>query len=413
MGVVLAGTMATIALWGGAAAASGSLYQGPPPRPGPDILYRPLGAGAAARERRHLAREADPDLRHERLPPGRVPLPGLPLRRPRRPRRESRPGRPPLRRGHLLATQRHLHLSDQPGLREQRRRPGRAPGQATPQRDRFPDHPEHSQGPLLGCDHDRNRRRPAAPALPPRGERAHAGGALPHRPRLAADVVRTRDSQPIRPSPAGVDRPGAAPDRGPRLAPRLGSRPSAPFALPPASGSGTRRPVGISCRGMPPPPPGREAPPGSPLPPPSSTPPSASASPGSTPFLPTACSTTRPGGATASRATRWPTATSGSLPRHGRLRQARGRGHRQPPRRARGCAARRAPWTGSSPAISRPSRAPTTRSRAAAPNDCQGELPRAASALCDLRSQGTRSAGRLRHDAAAPLARRQLQPVRR
>ena len=42
MGVLLAGLAATIALWGGAAAASGSLYQGPPPRPGPEILYRPL-----------------------------------------------------------------------------------------------------------------------------------------------------------------------------------------------------------------------------------------------------------------------------------------------------------------------------------------------------------------------------------
>ncbi len=43
MGIVFASVAAVvIALWGGAAAASGSLYQGPPPRPGPDILYRPL-----------------------------------------------------------------------------------------------------------------------------------------------------------------------------------------------------------------------------------------------------------------------------------------------------------------------------------------------------------------------------------
>jgi predicted esterase len=34
--------LAAIALWGGAGAASASLYQGPPPRPGPDILYEPL-----------------------------------------------------------------------------------------------------------------------------------------------------------------------------------------------------------------------------------------------------------------------------------------------------------------------------------------------------------------------------------
>jgi Putative esterase/C-terminal binding-module, SLH-like, of glucodextranase len=42
MGIVLASVVAAIALWGGAAAASGSLYEGPPPRPGPEILYRPL-----------------------------------------------------------------------------------------------------------------------------------------------------------------------------------------------------------------------------------------------------------------------------------------------------------------------------------------------------------------------------------
>jgi hypothetical protein len=34
--------LAAIALWGGASAAIGSLYRGPAPRPGPDILYRPL-----------------------------------------------------------------------------------------------------------------------------------------------------------------------------------------------------------------------------------------------------------------------------------------------------------------------------------------------------------------------------------
>ena len=40
MGIVLAGSVAVVALWGGTATASGSLYQGPAPRPGPDILYR-------------------------------------------------------------------------------------------------------------------------------------------------------------------------------------------------------------------------------------------------------------------------------------------------------------------------------------------------------------------------------------
>ena len=57
MGIVLASLVAAIALWGGAAAASGSLYQGPPPRPGPDILYRPL-ANAPQLENRGIWRAA-------------------------------------------------------------------------------------------------------------------------------------------------------------------------------------------------------------------------------------------------------------------------------------------------------------------------------------------------------------------
>jgi putative esterase/glucodextranase-like protein len=42
MGFVLAGSVAAVALWGGVATASSSLYQGPAPRPGPNVLYQPV-----------------------------------------------------------------------------------------------------------------------------------------------------------------------------------------------------------------------------------------------------------------------------------------------------------------------------------------------------------------------------------
>ena len=72
-----------------AGANAGSLYSGPGPRPGPDILYEPLADAPAAAERGRLAGAADPRLRRERLPRRRVPLPGLPLRR-QRARRATR-----------------------------------------------------------------------------------------------------------------------------------------------------------------------------------------------------------------------------------------------------------------------------------------------------------------------------------
>src|SRR6266550_5250315 len=64
---------------------------------------------AAARDRRRLVRRADPRLRGECLPRRRVPLPGLPLRRPRG-GRDSGPDGSQERRERLLEAERHLHV---------------------------------------------------------------------------------------------------------------------------------------------------------------------------------------------------------------------------------------------------------------------------------------------------------------
>ena len=171
------------ALWAGTPAASGSLYGGPTPRPGPNILYRPLAA-APQLENSGIWR-ASPILvsGSSAYRDGEFLYQDF-LYDDHGARGRSRdPERPPHRGRHLLAPQRHLHLPDRPGLRQQRRRPRRAPGQAARQRHRLPDHPEHAQGPLLDRDHDRNRQLSSAPRLPPRSQRDRAGRALPHRAR--------------------------------------------------------------------------------------------------------------------------------------------------------------------------------------------------------------------------------------
>ena len=211
---------------------------GPPARP--EHPLPPLGQGAPAREQRHLARQSDPDLGLERLSGRRVPLPGLPLRRPRRPRPVARSGRPPHRGRQLLSPERHLHLPDRPGLRQQRRRPGRAPSQVAPHRHRLPDHPEHAQGPLFDRDHDRDRQLPAAPRLSPRGQRGGARGALPDGPRLACGPRACQQLSDDHTGAPGVDQraDGARSRCSYPTAP--GTPPSARCAWPPAWGYGTR-----------------------------------------------------------------------------------------------------------------------------------------------------------------------------
>ena len=128
----------------GAGADAGSLYQGPGPRPGPDILYEPLAdapqlqnagdwsappilvSGASAyRDGEFLYQDFLYD------DSGAI---GSPVQ-----------NDPALLRQRVLPPDRDLHLSDQHGVREQRGRHRRAAGRAARDRDRVPDHAQHAQ----------------------------------------------------------------------------------------------------------------------------------------------------------------------------------------------------------------------------------------------------------------------------
>ena len=74
-------------------AAGSSLYGGPAPA-GPRHPLREPARAPQLRNPGCLARQADPRLGRQRLPRGRVPLPGLPLRRPRRQGSARDPGDP-------------------------------------------------------------------------------------------------------------------------------------------------------------------------------------------------------------------------------------------------------------------------------------------------------------------------------
>ena len=269
----------------------------------------------AARERRRLAGEADPRLRRQRLPRRRVPLPGLPLRRPRRAggARRIPATRAPAATRSRAPNGTYTYPTD-PAYAEQRRRPRRAARQAAGRRDRLPDHAQHDEGPGPGR---RRRSRSAARPQPrefPHGANATApGAALPHRPRHRAPTWSTRPrGQPRRRRPRhvdGLDRP--PPDRG------ASSRTAAwDPGQPDRSAGRRRRAVG---RG------GRHATwcPGAAA---DATQPGGAGGPRAADGVlqrrlplrravaarrtdPTPCSPTRPGGATASRARRWPTAT--------------------------------------------------------------------------------------------------------
>ena len=179
--------------------------------------------------------EADPGLGGERLPQGRVPLPGLHLRRPRR-QRGARPEQPDdlagwrrLGRRRLLRTGRHLHLPDRAGLRRERREPRRTSRQATPEVDRVPDHAEHARRPVAGGDRDRDRRRRRRhPPVPVRGERERARRLLPHGPRRnrrADERGHGRSCRGSRPlAPERLDRHGPPADHRRSAAQRLGTR---------------------------------------------------------------------------------------------------------------------------------------------------------------------------------------------
>ena len=111
-------------------AASPSLYHGPAPRPGPDILYRPPAQAPQLQKRRRLARDPilvsgasayrDGEFLYQDFLYDDHGARGL----------SRDPGDPRDRRRQLLGAERHLHVPDGSGLRQQRRRPGRAPRQA-------------------------------------------------------------------------------------------------------------------------------------------------------------------------------------------------------------------------------------------------------------------------------------------
>ncbi len=411
MGVVLASVVAAIALWGGAPAASGSLYQGPPPRPGPDILYRPP-ASAPQLENRGIWRAA-PILIS---------------------------GASAYRQGEFLYQD---FLYDDHGAHGGSRDPGdprtgedsfSAPnGTYT-----YPTNPVYANNaadlvelrvkPLANATafritlntlkdpasvattiaiggsaqprnfpHGANVRAPAALFLTVHGLQ---GGARA-RQRLEGDQA----------GAAGVDRRAAAPDPGPRLTPRLGpgQAPSAPRRRGRALEQGGRA-VSRARRRRHRDSPRRRCRPRQSrgllqrrLPLPRAL---AAHVPAEHRFQRPSVVARPPAGQRARRQRSRP------LLRQGRFRQARGRGHGQPVRQAR----RRAAHRPHGPDPRQPFRDQAgrrlldhLRQRQRLP----GRAPRAAPALCDLRPQGSRSAGWLRPHPAAPLARRQLQPVRR
>ncbi len=386
---------------------SGSLYQGPAPRPGPDILYRPPAQAPQLENGGIWRAEADPDLRRERLP-----------------RRAS------------SSTRTSSTTTTAPAA-QSATRAILAPGSDTFSRPNgtytYPTNPVYANNaadlvelrvkPLANATAFRitlnTLKDPAsvattiaiggsaaAPPLPPRGQRDRTGGALPHRPRPAGGPRARQRLEADQAGAAGVDRRAAPPDPGPRLPPRLGPGP--------AHGSPRRRRRALEQGGRPvsrarrrrhrhPAP---AAPPGSPVP---------------TAFFNAAFRFREPWQHT------FPPDTVFSDPAWWRDRQQgnalagkRPRARSTPrstspssrPGSRTTCAASPAacrapaPWTGSSPAISRPSRAPTTRVDLRQPNDCQGELRGRLQPYAIYVPKDARSAGRLRPDPAAPLARR-------
>ena len=100
---------------------------------------------------------ADPRVGCDRISRRRVPVSGFPVRRPRRrgcagSERSDRTECIPVR-----ANRRHVHVSDEPDVREQRCRLGRVPGQAARRSDRFPRDPQHDKGSAAGRIHVRAR----------------------------------------------------------------------------------------------------------------------------------------------------------------------------------------------------------------------------------------------------------------
>ena len=245
----------------------------------------------------------------------------------------------------LLAPNGTYTYPTDPVYAEQRRRPGRAPGQAAPQCDRFPDHPQHAQGPRLGRDHDRNRQLAPQPRQFPHGANVTAPAELfltVHG--SARSSFAPADSQPIKPAPqVSIDASGAARSRCSSPTACLGPGRAHRSPRAPASGSGTRRPAGTSSRASrrPPTRPGRRRR-ALRSRPPSSTSPSASSEPWQHTFPPDSVFADPAWWRDRQQGNTLADGDVSPVPRQGRLRQARGRGHGQHARQARRHAARRA-----------------------------------------------------------------------
>ncbi len=139
-------------------------------RPGHPL--RAPATGAAARNAGDLAREADPRLRRQRLPRWRVPLPGLPLRRPRR--QGGHVAIPAIRAPRATASRRRTaptptrptpaYADNAADLVELRVKP-------LPSATAFRITLNTHEGPVARRDHDRDRRLAAAPRVPLRRQR--------------------------------------------------------------------------------------------------------------------------------------------------------------------------------------------------------------------------------------------------
>ena len=364
---------------------------GPAPPPGPGHPLRAAGPGAAAPEPRRLAREPDPRLRRQRLPRWRVPLPGLPLRRPRRQgdlARSRRPARPAATRfsapnGTYTYPTDPAYADNAADLVELRVKPL---ADATAFRITL----NTMKDPTLVGDDDRDRRTrrsrassrtartPTAPAQP-----------LPHRSRHARRPGRRRHraaaSAPA-PTGDGLDRrrqievrvPHAAWDPGRRtvrLAAGVGLWDTGGQPLPGARARPPTRRTRAARRA-------------SPSRPPSSTSPSATPSPGSTPYPPR-LGVHRPGLVARPRSRATALASGDLSPFHAEVdfgKLARGRDRRHA--RASPTACRQSgPMDRILASHFETSRAPTTAPPAARPTDCQGELRGPAPALRDLRAR--------------------------
>ena len=147
---------------------------------------------AAAAQRRHLGGEADARLGRQRVPQGRVPLPGLPLRRHRRARPAPTPNDPKGERD-LRPLGRHLRLPDR------RRATSRTSADLVELRVKALDDAtafrltfNSMTDPKLVGDDDRARRLSPAAGVPARRQRHRPGPVLPHRPRQQGRPARGR-----------------------------------------------------------------------------------------------------------------------------------------------------------------------------------------------------------------------------